>query len=186
GEDERPCCEHEPDRDHELLVDPIGEEAPREEREQHPDPDGAEDDARLAEREAVVRAERRSECWEPDGECGEARLRERPGRQDHPAVARAHSSFVFRISPASGPLFCGPATSSTAGKPCSRSFPRNTPSFSPRTPSPMFAWRSRFEPSGAALSFTWSARRPSSPIASSTSSRSVSSCAASVTSTPET
>ena len=40
------------------------------------------------------------------------------------------------------------------------------------SPSPRFAWRSRFEPSGAAASFTWSARSRSRPTPASTSSRS--------------
>ena len=99
---------------------------------------------------------------------------------------RARSSFVLRISFASGPRFSGPAVSSTAGSPCSRGEERNTPSCSPSSPSRMFACRSRFEPRGAAASLTCSALSRSRPIADSSSSRQASSAAASVTSTPDT
>src|SRR5581483_6128018 len=186
GEEERGGREHEPERDHELLADAIGEEAPREEREEHADADGAEHDAGLAQRQAVVRAQRWRERRQTDRERREARLRERACSEDHPAITRARISFALRTSSASGPLLSGPAVSITAGSPCRRGFARKTPSRSPSKPSPLFAWRARFEPSGAAESFTCSARSRSSPIDSSSSSSSASSCVASVTSTPET
>ena len=75
-------------------------------------------------------------------------------------AARAASSS--RRRPARGRP--GPGVSITAGSPCSFGWPRNTPSLSPISPSSMFAWRSRFEPSGACASLTCSARSRSSPI----------------------
>ena len=79
----------EADRDHRPLAEPVGEEPPRQQREQHAEADGAEHDAGLAEREPVLRAQRRRERGQPDGDGGEARLRERPRAEDHPAIARA-------------------------------------------------------------------------------------------------
>ena len=116
----------EPDDDHPALVEAVGEQSPRKEREEHSDADRPEHDAGLAERQPVVRAQRRRERGQPGGDGGEGRLRERARAEDHPARARAWISFAFRTSFASGPLFSGPAVSSTAGRPCRRWLPRKT------------------------------------------------------------
>ena len=85
------------------------------------------------------------------------------------------------------PCPSGPGgVSSTAGSPCSFGWPRNVRSLLPSSPSPIAAWRSRLEPSGAAASFTCSARRRSRPMRSSSPASVASTTAASVTSTPET
>ena len=81
--------------DHPALVEPVGEQTPREERAQHPDADRGEHDAGLAEREPVVRADLRGERGQPD-RCGrEARLREGACSEDHPAIARARISLAL-------------------------------------------------------------------------------------------
>ena len=143
----------------------VGEEAPRQQREEHADADRAEHDAGLAERQPVVRraararapaARRRARRSSP------ARASPRRGSPSDSACAHLlRLADLVRVGALVRP---GPPTSSTAGRPCSRGLPRKTPSSSPSRPSPMFACRSRFEPSGAAESLTCSARRRSSPI----------------------
>ena len=131
----------EAERDHELLADAIGEEAPREEREQHPDPDRTEHDAGLAEREAVARPQRRRKRRQPDGEAP----RSSPARacllrgSPSDSALRPTDLLCFVDLVCVGPWLSGPAVSSTAGRPWSRRLPRKTPRFSPSSPSPMFA-----------------------------------------------
>ena len=86
GDGERSRRAGEPGRDHPALVDAVGDETPRQEREQHPDPGRREHDARLAEREPVVALQRRPERRQADRRRGEGRLRERPAQHD-PAIA---------------------------------------------------------------------------------------------------
>ena len=73
-----------PDRDHPALVDAVGDEPPRQQREEHPDPDRAEHDAGLAERQPVVRLQRRARAPAARPRRGEARLRERPRARGSP------------------------------------------------------------------------------------------------------
>ena len=111
-------------RDHPALVDAVGEQPPRQQRNSMPMRDPPSTMPVCAERQVVVRAQRGRERGQADRGRREARLRERPRGEDHPAVAaqfaasaRSRISFALRISFASGPFLSGPATSSTAGRP---------------------------------------------------------------------
>ena len=87
------ACAGEPGGDHPALVDPVGDEPPGQEREEHPDPDRREHDSGLAERQPVLRLQRGAERRQADRGRGEARLRERP-REHDPAI-RADTSRTY-------------------------------------------------------------------------------------------
>src|SRR4029453_12583117 len=83
---------------------------------------------------------------------------------------RLWRSRSFWISFASGPWPSGPGTSRIVGSPCSFGWPRKTLMPAAISPSPRFAWRSRFEPRVTAAAFTCSARSRARPICFSPSS----------------
>src|SRR5580704_7620248 len=85
-------------------------------------------------------------------------------------LPRARSFLASATSSAAGLPWSRPV-SSTPGSLSNRGSDMNTAQpFSPRSPSPMIAWRSRFEPSGTAESLTWRAPSRSQPTVRSKSS----------------
>jgi hypothetical protein len=71
-----------------ALADAIGGEPPRQERHQRSRPAGCEQNADIAEAEAVLGAKRGHEHRQPDAEHGVAGLRRRAGGEYRPPVAR--------------------------------------------------------------------------------------------------
>ena len=90
--DEADSGARETERENETLAVAVGGEPPGKERDARADPRGREKSADLGEREPVLLAKNRRHDTEPDRARGEARLRDRPGRENRPAVAHVTST----------------------------------------------------------------------------------------------
>ncbi len=87
GSDQRRAAAAEAHREHQALAEPVGEQTPRQEREQGPDPEAVEHDANAEQAQVVLVTQRRGEDGETDEDRRERGLCGRPGREHEPAVA---------------------------------------------------------------------------------------------------